>query len=89
MPQVMLKRDWPGSFRRTVTTKIKGRDFTKALEFSPGVAVELTVAEVEAVRGDIGVSLLPIDMDAKNRPRIISDDVEPVEGELNESQSTD
>ena len=82
MPFVMLKRNWPGNFRRTITTGKKGKETKKVLEFSPGVPVELTAAEVEAVRSDIGTALQPIEFDEKARPRVITDDVvadEPAE----------
>lgn len=82
MPFVMLKRNWPGNFRRTITTGKKGKETKKVLEFSPGVPVELTAAEVESVRSDIGTALQPIEFDEKARPRVITDDVvadEPAE----------
>jgi hypothetical protein len=75
MPFVMLQKNWPGNFRRTVTTGKKGKEYRRALEFSPGVPVELSAAEVDALRGDIGVSLQPIEFDEKARPRVITDDV--------------
>lgn len=62
------------------------------MEFLPGVPVELSAAEVDALRGDIGVSLQPIEFDEKARPRIITEDVvaEDVtrEAEANESQQS-
>ena len=76
MPSVMLKKDWPGNFRRTITIGKKGKEVKKVLEFTPGVPVELTPAEIEAVRPDIGVALQPIEFDEKARPRVISDEVE-------------
>jgi hypothetical protein len=76
MPFVMLKRNWPGNFRRTITSGKKGKETKKVLEFSPGVPVELTPAEVEALRSDIGPALQPIEFDEKARPRVISDEVE-------------
>lgn len=76
MPFVMLKRNWPANFRRTISIGKKGKEIKKQLEFSPGVPVELTAAEVEALRSDIGVALQPIEFDEKARPRVISDEVE-------------
>lgn len=75
MPFVMLKRNWPGNFRRTITTGKKGKETKRVLEFSPGVPVELMAAEVDALRKDIGVALQPIEFDENARPRIITDDV--------------
>ena len=76
MPFVMLKRNWPGNFRRTITIGKKGKETKKVLEFSPGVPVELTAQEVDALRSDIGPALQPIEFDEKARPRVISDEVE-------------
>lgn len=76
MPSVMLKKNWPGNFRRTITTGKKGKETKRVLVFSPGVPVELTAAEIEAVRSDIGAALQPIEFDEKARPRVISDDVD-------------
>lgn len=75
MPFVMLKKNWPGNFRRTITIGKKGKETKKVLEFSPGVPVELTAQEVEAVRADIGIALQPIEFDEKARPRVITDEV--------------
>ncbi len=47
----------------------------------PGVPVDLSAAEVEALRSDIGVVLVPVDFDEKNRPRVITDEVLPEETE--------
>jgi hypothetical protein len=81
MPFVMLKRNWPGNFRRTITIGKKGKETKKVLEFSPGLPVDLTAAEVEAIRPDIGIALLPVDFDEKARPRVITDEVVPEETE--------
>lgn len=75
MPFVMLKKTWPRNFRRTITTLKKGKETKRTLEFTPGVPVELTPAEVDALRSDIGVSLQPVEFDEKARPRVITDDV--------------
>jgi len=81
MPFVMLKKDWPGNFRRTITTGKKGKETKHVLEFSPGIPVDLSAAEVEAIRPDIGIALLPVDFDEKARPRVITDEVVPEETE--------
>ena len=81
MPFVMLKRNWPGNFRRTITIGKKGKETKKVLEFSPGLPVDLTAAEVEALRPDLGIALLPVDFDEKGRPRVITDEVVPEETE--------
>lgn len=80
MPHVMLKRSWPGNFRRTVTEKVRGKDVSRTLEFSPGVPVDLSPAEVDLLRSDIGLALEPVDLDFKARPRVITDDVDVAEG---------
>jgi hypothetical protein len=87
MPFVMLKRTWPANFRRTITTGKKNKEVTETLEFSPGVPVDLSSAQVEALRPDIGVALVPVDFDEKARPRVITDEVVPEETEpANEPQ---
>lgn len=47
--------------------------------FVRGVPVELTSAEVDLLRGDIGPALVPVEFDAKGRTRIITDAVVPDE----------
>lgn len=47
----------------------------RLLEFTPGEPVELSAAEVEALRTDIGPALQPVEFDEKARPRVITDDV--------------
>lgn len=93
MPFVMLKKNWPGDFRRTVTGGKKGKEYRKTLVFKPGEPVDLSAADLEGVRADIGIALLPVGFDEKARPRPITDDVVPVEiGEesvSSESKSTD
>lgn len=71
----MLRRDWPSEFNRTITVRHKGKDLRQQMVFSPGVAVDLTPAEIEALRGDIGIALQPVELDDKARPRIITDEV--------------
>lgn len=81
MPFVMLRRDWPGNFRRTIHTgKGKGAK-TKVLEFTPGVAVEISPDDARAMKSDIGPALLAVEMDEKARPRVISEEVEPEGGD--------
>ena len=75
MPEVMLKRDWPSTFRRTVRNVKK----PNMLEFNPGEPVELNAKELEAVKADIGVCLMPCERDAKGKARIITDEVETEE----------
>ncbi len=61
---VMLRKDWPGSFRRTFGDA-KDRQM---LEWSPGDVMELkTEAEIAAVKDDIGKALV-----VKNPPVVAS-----------------
>ena len=71
MPFVMLRSNWPNTFRRTIT--MKGQKQT--LEFKPGVPVDLTPSEISALQSDIGVALVPVEFDEKARPRVITEDV--------------
>lgn len=73
MPLVMLKRDWPANFRRTIRDK-HGKA-VQVLEFVPGVAVEVTAKQLDSLSGDMGHALLPARRDAKQKVRIITDDV--------------
>lgn len=74
----MLKRSWPGNFRRTITRDKNGKPL-KVLEFTPGVAVEVSASEARALMPDIGVCLEAVELDPKRRPRVIEDDVEAPE----------
>ncbi len=67
----MLRRNWPGPFRRTVTIGKKKTLYT----FNPGEPVKLSAATIEAMKTDLGNALLPVELDEKKRPRIITDDV--------------
>lgn len=78
----MLKKDWPRTFSRTIVTGKKGKEIKRSLTFVPGVPVELTKNEVDALRFDIGVALQPIEFDEKSRPRIITDEVVGVDESL-------
>ena len=80
MPEVMLKRDWPNTFRRTVRT---GKT-PQVLTFKPGEPVELNAKQIEALKADIGVCLMPVERDAKGKPRLITDEVD-VEAETEEA----
>ena len=71
MPLVMLRRDWPANFRRTVTISKKSMSY----EFVPGVPVELDGRTIEAMKRDIGKALLPCEVDERGLARIITDDV--------------
>lgn len=86
MPYVMLKTNWPGKFRRTITTGKKGKEVKRLLEFTPGEPVELSAAEVEALRSDIGPALQPVEFDEKARPRVITDDVVPDDTQTEEQR---
>jgi hypothetical protein len=46
------------------------------MEFEPGVPIDLNAAQIEAVKSDIGVALMPCDRDEKGRARLITDEVD-------------
>lgn len=79
MPEVMLRRDWPNTFRRTI---VSGKKTTR-LAFVSGQPVELNAAQIEALKADIGVALIPCERDKKGKCRMITDDVEPEIEETN------
>jgi hypothetical protein len=89
MPFVMLKTSWPGTFRRTITTNKRGREEKRTLKFEPGKPVEISVADAELLREDIGRMLLPVDVDSKGRPRVVTDDVIPAEDAVDELATAD
>lgn len=81
MPLVMLRRDWPAKFRRRIYSQQKGKklpELIRVAEFSPGVPTEITRAEADCLKNDIGVSLLPVLMDESGRTIVVSavDEVE-------------
>ena len=86
MPEVMLPVTWPNTFRRTITPK-HGK--ARVMEFQPGVPVDLRPSDVDLLKADIGVALMPIHRDEKGRPRVIGEDVEPVEPVADDTQGDD
>lgn len=75
---VMLKKTWPGNFRRTVRDA-EGQP-RRVLEFAPGAPVELTEEEAAAVADDIGPALVPVMLDEKQRPRVLPLREAPADG---------
>lgn len=79
MPHVMLKKNWPGVFHRSVRTQ-KG-ELVKRLAFAPGEPVELDELELAAVSADLRKKILvPVNLDAKRRPRVL--DLQPAVAEV-------
>jgi hypothetical protein len=76
MPELMLRKDWPGKFRRTIKLSEKKRE---VLEFVPGVPVELNARQIDGVKGDIGTALYPVERDGRNKVRVITDEVDAPE----------
>lgn len=59
MPIVMLKRNWPGNFRRSVRT-VSG-ELVRVIELEPGgTATVSTEDELRAVAQDIGAALVEV-----------------------------
>jgi hypothetical protein len=69
MPKVMLRRNWPGNFRRSIRNE-KG-EVLRVIEFAPGQAVEVLDDEMPSVQADLGHALQLVTLDKKNRPRVI------------------
>lgn len=84
MPFVMLRKNWPGTFRRTINAKSGCK---VQLIFEPGTPVDLTTHEIECLRSDIGVALMPVEFDEKARPRMITEDVVPEEPQKEQPQA--
>ena len=58
MPLVMLKKDWPGTFRRNVRNTAGA--VTETLTFEPGVPEEVPYDKLPVIAGDLFKSLFPI-----------------------------
>ena len=69
MTEVMLRPDWPASFRRTVRVGKKGEP--KTLIFLPNTPTQLSDDEFLAIAQDVGVAVFEIERDAKGRPRYV------------------
>lgn len=66
--ELALRPDWPAeTFRRTIEAGKKRR----TLVFRRSEPQELSEAEVRALRSDIGLSLVEIERDEKNRVRYV------------------
>lgn len=72
MPLVMLRKDWPNEFRRTVKLSEKR---SETLVFAPGKPVDLNAKQIEGVKADLGKCLQPVELDSKGKIRVITDDV--------------
>lgn len=55
MPLVMLKKNWPGGFRRNV--RDKAGKILRTLEFTQGETLDVEPADCAAIAADIGKSL--------------------------------
>lgn len=65
---VMLKRNWPGPFRRSV--RDEDGNVVRLLTFAPGEAVKLQGEdEIDAVAADIGNALIEVGLDGRLRPK--------------------
>jgi len=71
---VMLRRNWPGTFNRSI--RDKNGKIKKTISFEPGVPVDLTEAELKAVSGDIGNSLQLVEIDKAGGARVVVSDKE-------------
>src|SRR3972149_12231722 len=69
---VMLKKDHPGTFHRSVFRTVgEGTETVtervKVLEFKPGEPVDVLGEDLEAIRADIGNFLISVEVDEKGR----------------------
>jgi len=58
MPLVMLKKEWPNSFRRNIRDD-RGA-ICETLEFKPGQPTEVDYGKIPAIAGDLFHALLPV-----------------------------
>ena len=75
MPEVMLPRTWPNTFRRTIHPK-NGK--SRMMVFERGVPVDLKPSEIDLLKADIGSILQPIFRDGRGKPRVLRE-TEPAE----------
>lgn len=64
--ELMTRRDWPGDFKRTISTG-------ERLEFPRGVPVEVNEADLEELLPDIGKALVCVRRDERGAIRIDED----------------
>ena len=79
---VMLRRDWPGTFSRSVREKKDPKKIKKTLSFEPGIPLELTDTELKLVEKQIGVNLFVVEIDESGRARQVISDKEREEAAL-------
>lgn len=76
---VMARRNWPGTFCRTVYREeldAVGKSVRvplRRVEFPPGEPVELTAQEYAGVQADIGLSLVDVVYDERHKVRSAED----------------
>lgn len=80
---VMLKRDWPGKFHRSVFEKTVDKStgktvekFIKQLVFEPGIPLQLDAQEYKSVKDDINKALVEVSVDAQGIARVVMSDKE-------------
>lgn len=61
---VMLKRDWPGNFRRSV--RDPNGEIVHQYEFAPGLPVEIEPGHEKSLAGDIGKALIEVNAIGKS-----------------------
>lgn len=72
---VMLKKSWPGNFRRTIRDS-KGKE-RRVIEFHPGDPVDVSRQEYEflVANGDLDSALQEVSLDGKGRARPVAEQV--------------
>lgn len=79
MPLVMLKRNWPSHFRRTL--RAPDGSVSRVLEFAPGEMHDVTAEELAQLADDLGAALQPCQADDKGRPKPVDLTYEEVIGQ--------
>lgn len=74
MAWVMCKREWNGTFHRTV----QRGDAAVRVAFPPGQPVEIADSELEAILPDIGKALRFVTLDVKGRPYVVETAAEAI-----------
>lgn len=76
-PHVMLRRNWEGTFRRSV--RDKSGKILRVLVFSPGQVVAIEPEDIPSIKGDLGHALTAMEWNREKGKfeRIDLEDVDP------------
>lgn len=68
-PKVMLRKDWKGTFSRTIRDS-EGKAVDR-LTFNPGEVVEIRPEEMSSIKRDLGKALQPVEWNEDLRKHVV------------------